>query len=114
VSYYYIYTSPVSNYLLARTILYGVERYIRNVAEDLRDIHDIVKNNGTKLDGLNKKQSEHFKQASDWQGGATTSPRLDHPDRLCSSAERFHCSAAERNGRVDSRLGRIPDVVEHR
>ena len=57
MSYYYIYTSPVFNYLLAKTILYGIEQYICNVAEDLRDIHDVVKNNKTKLDRLNKEQS---------------------------------------------------------
>ena len=67
-----MHTSHVSNYFLARTILHGVERYIRNVAEDLRDIHDIIKNNRTKLDGLNKEQSEHFKQARDWHEEATT------------------------------------------
>ena len=61
------------NYLLVRTILHGVERYISNIAEDLRDIHDVVKNNGTKLDGLNKEQSEHFKQVSSWQEKATAS-----------------------------------------
>lgn len=37
-----------------RTILHGIERYIRNVAEDLRDVYDVIKNNETKLDGLDK------------------------------------------------------------
>jgi hypothetical protein len=69
---FYIYLS-VSNYFLARTILHGVERYIRNVAEDVRDIHDILRNNETKLDGLNKDQSEHCKQTGVWQEEATTS-----------------------------------------
>jgi hypothetical protein len=46
--------SPLSNYLLPRTILHGVERYIRNVAEDLRYFYDIIKNNKTKLDSLDK------------------------------------------------------------
>jgi hypothetical protein len=58
---------------LARTILHGVERYIRNVAEDVRDIHGVLKNNETKLDGLNKDQSEHFKQTGVWQEEAITS-----------------------------------------
>jgi hypothetical protein len=65
--------SPVSNYILPRTILFGVERYIRNVAEDLRDIHDTIKNNETQLDGLDKEQNKHFKQARNWQEGTTTS-----------------------------------------
>jgi hypothetical protein len=38
------------NDFLPRTILEGVESYIRNVAEDLRDIHDVIKNNETKLE----------------------------------------------------------------
>jgi Cdc6-like AAA superfamily ATPase len=58
---------------LARTILYGVERYVRNVAEDLRDIHDVIKNSETKLDGLDKEQNKHFKQASNWQERTATS-----------------------------------------
>lgn len=45
---------PVPNFLLRRTILHGIERYIRNVAEDLRDVYDVIKNNETKLDGLDK------------------------------------------------------------
>jgi hypothetical protein len=70
----------VSNYLLARTILYGIERYLRNIAEDFRDIHDVIKNNGTKLDLLNKEQSEYFKQANGWQEEATTSLQRLHED----------------------------------
>jgi ankyrin repeat protein len=58
---------------LPRTILYGVERYVRNVAEDLRDIHEVIKNNETKLDRLDREQNKHFKQASNWQEGTTTS-----------------------------------------
>jgi hypothetical protein len=65
--------SPVSNYLLPRTILHGVERYIRNVAEDLQDIYDIIKNNETQLDRLNKEQNKHIEQAGVWQEEATTS-----------------------------------------
>jgi hypothetical protein len=57
---------------LARTILYGVERYIRNVAEDLRDIRDVITNSDTKLDGLDKEQNKHFEQARNWQEEATT------------------------------------------
>jgi hypothetical protein len=67
------YNLAVTNYVLARTILYGVERYIRNVAEDLRDICDVAKNNETRLDGLDRKQNEHFKQTGVWQEGTTTS-----------------------------------------
>jgi hypothetical protein len=55
---------------LSRTILHGIERYVRNVAEDLRDIHVVIKNNEAKLDG--------FKQASEWQDETTTSLK-----RLC-------------------------------
>jgi hypothetical protein len=58
---------------LPRTILYGVERYVRNVVEDLRDIREVIKNNETKLDGLDREQNKHFKQASNWQEGTTTS-----------------------------------------
>jgi cell division protein FtsB len=58
---------------LPRTILHGVERYVRNVAEDLRDIHVIIKNNEAKLDGLDKEQNKQFKQASDWQDETTAS-----------------------------------------
>jgi cell division protein FtsB len=58
---------------LPRTILHGVERYVRNVAEDLRDIHVVIKNNEAKLDGLDKEQNKQFKQASDWQDETTTS-----------------------------------------
>jgi len=47
---------PVSDHLFARAILLGVERYVRNVAEDLRDIHDVVKDNKGKLDELNEDQ----------------------------------------------------------
>lgn len=65
--------SPVPDYILPRTILSGVERYIRNIAEDLRDIHDTIKNNETQLDGLDKEQNKHFKQARHWQEGTTTS-----------------------------------------
>ena len=68
-----IYSLPVSDYLVARTILHGVERYICNVAEDLRDIHDVVKNNEIKLDKMNKGQDEHFQQARFWQVGVVTS-----------------------------------------
>jgi DNA replication protein DnaC len=58
---------------LPRTILHGVERYVRNVAEDLRDIYDVIKNNETKLDGLDKEQNKYFQQAGVWQEEATTS-----------------------------------------
>lgn len=44
----YVHTSVISNYLVTRMIMRGVERYIRNVTEDLRDVHDSVKNNGMK------------------------------------------------------------------
>lgn len=54
-----------------RTILHGVEGYIRNVAEDLQDIHDATKNNETKLDGLDREQNKYFQQAGIWQEKAT-------------------------------------------
>ena len=57
---------------MTRTILQGVEEYIRNVAEDLRDIGDVIKNTDTKLDRLDQEQKKHFKQNSDWQEGTTT------------------------------------------
>jgi hypothetical protein len=56
VSYCTICSLPVSDHLFARAILLGVERYVRNVAEDLRDIHDVVKDNMRKLDELNEDQ----------------------------------------------------------
>jgi hypothetical protein len=67
------YNLAVINYVLARTILYGIERYIRNITKDLRDIYDIAKNNKTKLDRLDKKQNEYFKQTSIWQKRTTIS-----------------------------------------
>lgn len=45
-------------------ILSGVERYIRNVAEDLQDVSELVKINEAKLDKLNIEQVRHFKQTS--------------------------------------------------
>ncbi|KAF4626279.1 hypothetical protein G7Y89_g11882 [Cudoniella acicularis] len=63
-----------------RTILHGVERYIRNVAEDLRDLHDLVKSNEKKLDGLNKEQIERFKQTYTWHVGIVTSLKRLHMD----------------------------------
>lgn len=69
---------PVSNYLLPRTILSAVERYIRNAAEDVRHIHDVVKNNETKIDGLIRDQSEHFRQTGVWHAGITTSLKKLH------------------------------------
>ncbi|KAH8592634.1 hypothetical protein B0O99DRAFT_597075 [Bisporella sp. PMI_857] len=60
-------------HLVPRTILHGVERYIRNVAEDLRDIHEVIKNNETKLDELDREQNKYFKQASNWREGTTAS-----------------------------------------
>ena len=56
VSYCTICSLPVSDHLFARVILLRVERYVRNVAEDLRDIHDVVKDNKRKLDELNEDQ----------------------------------------------------------
>ena len=61
-------------------ILHGVERYIRNVAEDLRDIYEVVKNNKMKLDKLDEGQNKHFQQASIWQGGIATSLERLHED----------------------------------
>ena len=49
-----------------------MESYIRNVAEDLRNIGDVIKDTDTKLDRLDKEQNKQFKQASDWQEGTTT------------------------------------------
>jgi hypothetical protein len=71
---------PVSNYLLARTILSAVERYIRNVAEDVRHIHDVSKSNETKIDGFIRDQSENFKQARVWHEGVTASLKRLHED----------------------------------
>ena len=71
---------PVSNSVLPRIILQGVESYIRNVAEDLRDIGDIIKITDTKLDRLEKEQNKLFKQASDWQGGTTTNLKMIRDD----------------------------------
>jgi hypothetical protein len=73
VSSCYTYTSLSFNYFVTRTIHRGLERYIRNVAEDLRDIQDVVKMNGAELDGLNIEQPEHFKKFKIWQDDATTS-----------------------------------------
>ena len=42
------------------------------MAEDLRDIGDVIKNTNTKLARLDKEQNKHFKHASDWQEGTTT------------------------------------------
>jgi Cdc6-like AAA superfamily ATPase len=56
VSYCTICGLLVSDHLFARAILLGVERYVRNVTEDLRDIHDVVKDNKRKLDELNEDQ----------------------------------------------------------
>lgn len=56
-----------------QTILHGVERYVRNVAEDLPELHDVIKNNEVKLDGLDREQNKHFKQTNKWQEGTTTS-----------------------------------------
>jgi len=64
--------SPVSNHHLPRTILSGVEQYTRNIAEDLRDIHDVIKNNEKKLDGLDREQNEYFQQSGVWREEATT------------------------------------------
>jgi hypothetical protein len=63
-------------------ILHGVEQYVRNIAEDLRDIYNVAKNNEIKLDGLDRKQNEYFKQTGVWQEGATTSLK-----RLCEDEE---------------------------
>jgi hypothetical protein len=63
-------------------ILHGVEQYVRNIAEDLRDIYNVAKNNEIKLDRLDRKQNEHFKQTGVWQEGATTSLK-----RLCEDGE---------------------------
>lgn len=63
-----------------QTILHGVERYIRNVAEDLRDIHDVVRNNETKLEVLHLEHSEHFKKAGEWQEETIDSLKRLHED----------------------------------
>jgi hypothetical protein len=62
VSYCTICSLPVSNHLFTKAILLGVERYVHNVTEDLRDIHDVVKDNKRKLDELNEDQKAQAHQ----------------------------------------------------
>jgi hypothetical protein len=72
---------------LPRTILHGVERYVRSVAEDLRDIHVVIKNNEAKLDELDKEQNKQFKQAIEWQEGTTTRLKMICEDGVTTYQE---------------------------
>lgn len=65
---------------MPRTILHAVERYIRNIAEDLRDVYDVIKKNETKLNGLEEEQNKYFKQAGVWQDEAIISLKILRED----------------------------------
>lgn len=45
----------------------AVESYIRNVAEDVRDIHTIVNENGKRLRDLDCTTRENYEQAKRWR-----------------------------------------------
>jgi hypothetical protein len=61
--------------MLARAILLGVERYIRNVAEDLRDFHDGIITSVKRLhdngDTTYKEVKRMRKEQEEWQDAAS-------------------------------------------
>lgn len=50
-------------------MLHSVERYIRNVAEDLRDMRDAVQESTAKLDELKEYPTRQTQKASIWNDG---------------------------------------------
>ena len=52
---------------MRRIIISAVERYIRNVANDVRDIHAIVNENGKRLRDLDCTTRENYEHAKCWR-----------------------------------------------
>lgn len=57
-----------------RTILLEVERYIRSIGQDIRDLQIVAAEANTKLDDINADQNKHLQLAEDWH--LETSTRL--------------------------------------
>jgi len=55
-----------------------VERYIRNVGEDIRDLHEFTTDNKKKLDDMNADQSRHFQRAEVWHLDMTANLKSLH------------------------------------
>lgn len=55
-----------------------MERYIRNIGEDIRDLHAFAAGNKRRLDDINEDQSRHFQRAEVWHLDMTATLKSLH------------------------------------
>jgi hypothetical protein len=53
--------------IAGRIIISAIERYVRNITEDIFDIHESVNENGKRLLGLDSLSREHNEDTKRWR-----------------------------------------------
>ncbi|MCJ1467598.1 hypothetical protein MMC07_006223 [Pseudocyphellaria aurata] len=92
------------------TILRAIERYVRNVGEDVRDLAALMNENGKRLRDLDEHNRVQSEKVNEWHAGVETAVHVIGENVL--SHDKY---AKKRHKSIEETLGRIGhDVTDHR